>query len=43
MTGVEPGNTRSEAECARAGMSPGNFTIIACTDLHALASGRMTK
>ena len=43
MTGVEPGNAPSEAVCARAGMSPGNDAIIACTDPHALASGRMTK
>lgn len=43
MTGVEPGNAPSEAVCTRAGMSPGDFAIIACTDPHALASGRMTK
>lgn len=43
MTGVEPGNTPSEAVCARVGMSRGDLAIIACTDPLALASGRMTK
>jgi hypothetical protein len=43
MTGVEPCNAPSEAVCTRAGMSPGEFAIIACADPHALASGRMTK
>ncbi|MBL9073512.1 N-acetyltransferase [Tabrizicola sp.] len=43
MTGVEPGNAPSEAICARMGLAKGQSAVIGCTDLRALASGRMTK
>lgn len=43
MTGVEPGNAPSEAVCARLGLEPSDFAIVACADQKMLTSGRMTK
>lgn len=43
MTGVEPGNSPSEAVCARMGLSAGEYAIIGCADPEALSGGRMTK
>jgi uncharacterized membrane protein YdjX (TVP38/TMEM64 family) len=43
MTGVEPGNTPSEAVCSRMGMQTGNTVIVGCADPVSLKSGRMTK
>lgn len=43
MTGVEAGNTASEAVCGRLGLAPEGFAILSCADPNALPSGRMTK
>jgi len=43
MTGIETGNTASEALCSRLGLAPGGHVIVGCSDPASLASGRMTK
>lgn len=43
FTGVEPGNTGSEAVCARMGMQRTAFATIGCADPVTLGASRMTK
>ncbi len=43
FTGVEPGNTGSEAVCARIRMHRTAFATIGCADPMTLGSKRMTK
>ncbi len=43
MTGVEVGNTPSEAVCSKMGLAPRGMTIVTCTDPEASRDGRLTK
>jgi hypothetical protein len=43
MTGVEPGNSASEAVCARMGLAPLGLSIVGMADPALLPGGRMTK
>ena len=43
MTGVEPGNSASEAICRRIGLAPRGLSIVGMADPALLPGGRMTK
>lgn len=43
MTGVEAGNTPSEAVCSKMGLTSQGMSIVGCADPGALSGGRMTK
>jgi len=43
FTGVEPGNTPSEAICARMGLAPNGTSVLGVADPRQLPGGRMTR
>jgi hypothetical protein len=43
MTGVQPGNTASEAVCAKTGLSPQPRIILTAVDAEALPGGKLTS
>lgn len=43
MTGIQPGNTASEAVCARMGLAPDGSSILNVVDPTALPGGKMTS
>jgi len=43
MTGIQPGNTPSEALCAKLGLAPNGMTTVTVVDPVALPSGKLTS